>query len=313
MEFIVSSLLNGLIYGLLLFMVSAGLTLIFGMMGVLNFAHGSFYMLGAYMGYFLSSRIGFVRALFGAGIIVGLIGVLCERFLLQPVHGEGHAHELLVTFGLLFVFDEIVKIVFGQFAVNYSVPANLSFEVFRLGNFGYPFYRLFIGIVAIVLFSGLYAMIRFTRAGLVVRAAVQRPIMVQVLGHNVPLVFMLVFACGAAMAGVAGAIAGALLTTSPTMARDIGTLVFVIVVIGGLGSVTGALVASLLIGVFSTFAVGLDWTIADAFARIGLRPLADQVGGLLLTPLSTMAGVLPYVLMLLILLFRPAGLFGDRA
>jgi branched-chain amino acid transport system permease protein len=313
MEFFLSSLLNGLIYGLLLFMVSAGLTLIFGMMGVLNFAHGSFYMLGAYMGYLLSSLIGFVPALFGAGIVVGIIGIVCERFLLQPVHDQGHAHELLVTFGLLFVFDEIVKIVFGQFVVSYAVPANLSFEVFRIGNFGYPFYRLFIGMVAIALFSALYAVVRFTRAGLVVRAAVQRPLMVQVLGHNVPLVFMMVFAGGAAMAGIAGAIAGALLTTSPTMARDIGTLVFVIVVIGGLGSVTGALLASLLIGVFSTFAVGLDWSIADGLAPLGLRPFAEHVGGLLLTPLSTMAGVLPYVLMLLILLFRPAGLLGDRS
>jgi len=313
MEFVVSSFLNGLIYGLLLFMVSAGLTLIFGMMGVLNFAHGSFYMLGAYMGYFLSSRIGFIPALFGAGIIVGIVGMLCERFLLQPVHREGHAHELLVTFGLLFVFDEIVKIVFGQFAMNYAVPADLNFEVFRLGNFGYPFYRLFIGIVAAALFFGLYVLVRYTRAGLIVRAAVQRPLMVQVLGHNVPLVFMIVFACGAAMAGIAGAIAGALLTTSPTMARDIGTLVFVIVVIGGLGSVSGALVASLLIGVFSTFAIGLDWTIADGLAWFGLRSVAQQIGGLLVTPLSTMAGVLPFVLMLVVLLVRPAGLLGDRA
>jgi branched-chain amino acid transport system permease protein len=313
MEFAVSSLLNGLIYGLLLFMVSAGLTLIFGLMGVLNFAHGSFYMLGAYMGYFLSSRIGFVPALFGAGAIVGGVGMLCERYLLQPVHREGHAHELLVTFGLLFVFDEIVKIVFGQFAVNYAVPASLNFEVFRLGNYGYSFYRLFIGLVAIVLFAALYALVRFTRAGLIVRAAVQRPLMVQVLGHNVPLVFMIVFACGAAMAGVAGAIAGALLTTSPTMSSDIGTLVFVIVVIGGLGSVGGALVASLLIGVFSTFAIGIDWTIADGMGLLGLRPIADRIGGILLTPLSTMSGVIPFALMLVVLLVRPAGLMGDRA
>lgn len=312
MDFLISTVLNGTIYGLLLFMVASGLTLVFGMMGILNFAHGAFYMVGAYVGFFVAPRAGFLAGIVMAPIITGFIGALCERFVLRTVHAQGHAYELLATFGLLFMFEELIKLIFGPFPVDYSVPAAFNFQAFTIGAIGYPFYRLFAGGVAVAMFAVLYAILRLTRTGLVIRAAVFKPIMAQVLGHNVTFLILLVFALGAAMAGLAGAVAGALLSTSPTMAQEVGTLVFVIVTIGGLGSLEGALIASILIGVLSTAAVGIDWTIADGFARVGLGAWAAGIGGPFAIPLSTMAAAMPYILMLLVLLIRPSGLIGER-
>jgi len=312
MEFVVVSLLNGVIYGLLLFMVSAGLTLIFGMMGVLNFAHASFYMLGAYFGYSISRLTGFWPAILLAPILLAAVGAFVERFMLRRVHRHGHAHELLLTFGLFFIFEELIKLFYGFYPVAYAVPEELSFTAFNIFGLDYPFYRLFIGLVAVVMFAAIYVLLRFTRAGLIVRAAVYRPRMVEGLGHNVPLVFLGVFAMGAAMAGLAGTVAGIFYPTSPTMAQELGIIVFVVVVVGGLGSVEGALVASLLIGVFSSFAVGLDWTLAQALYPIGLQGWAEAVGGILTVKLATVAGAVPYFIMLLVLLLRPAGLLGER-
>lgn len=292
-------LLNGAIYGLLLFMIAAGLTLIFGMMGVLNFAHGSFYMLGAYAGYVLANRIGFFPGLLVAGIMVALVGAIVERYLLRSV-------------GLFFVFDEIIKFFFGYYPVNYQVPAALNVSAFRIGSMEYPTYRLFMGAVSISFFAVLLLALRFTRAGLVVRAAVHKPSMVEALGHNVPLVMLLVFTMGAGMAGLAGAVAGAFYPTSPAMASEVGTIVFVVVVVGGLGSLSGALIASLLIGILTTVLIGIDSTLADALSFIGLGNWAKHIGGLFDIQLSATAGALPFALMLVVLLLRPAGLMGER-
>lgn len=313
MDFVLPSLLNGVVYGLLLFMVSAGLTLIFGMMGVLNFAHGSFYMLGAYAGYSIGRLLGFWPALVLAPLLVGLLGALIERTLLRSVHRHGHAHELLLTFGLVFVFEEVVKLFYGPYPVDYRVPAELARSAFALYGFQYPVYRLFIGLVAGAMFVAIFLLLRFTRIGLIVRAAVVRPDMVEALGHNVPAVFLGVFAVGAGLAGLAGTVAGAFYPTGPTMAQELGVIVFVVVVVGGLGSLEGALIASLLIGLFGTFAVGLDWTLADALAPLGLDAWARALGGVLTVKLSSAAGSIPFALMLLVLLVRPAGLMGDRA
>ncbi|MEE3071337.1 MAG: branched-chain amino acid ABC transporter permease, partial [Pseudomonadota bacterium] len=159
MEFLIISTLNGVIYGLLLFMVSAGLTLIFGMMGVLNFAHASFYMLGAYLAYALSPVIGFWGGLLLAPVLVGLIGMWVERVLLRRVHAHGHAHELLLTFGIALIVVEAVKLVFGDFPVAYQVPTELRFAAFTVFGTDYPFYRMFIGGTAVAMFVVLWLLL----------------------------------------------------------------------------------------------------------------------------------------------------------
>jgi branched-chain amino acid transport system permease protein len=312
MEHLATPLLNGVVYGLLLFMVSAGLTLIFGMMGILNFAHASFYMLGAYSAYALQDLTGFWPAIVVSPLLVAGIGILVERHMLRRVHRHGHAHELLITFGLSFIIVELIKLFFGNYPVNYRVPAALDFAAFTLGGLDYPAYRLFMGIVAIGMFAVIYLLLSRTRVGIIVRSAIHRPEMAEALGHNVPRVFMGVFGVGAAMAGLAGAVAGAFYTTSPNMALELGVLVFVVVVIGGLGSLEGAMLASLLIGVVTSVAVGIDATPADLLAWAGLGGLAQEAGGLLTLKVSSLAASLPFALMLLVLLVRPSGLMGEK-
>lgn len=312
MDTLVISLLNGVIYGLLLFMVSAGLTLIFGMMGVLNFAHASFYMLGAYFAYALQDTLGFWAALAVSPLLVGLVGTVVERFFLRRVHHHGHAHELLLTFGLSFIIAEGVKLFFGNYPVNYRIPQSLDFAAFTVGVSDYPAYRLLMGGVAIAMFVAIYLLLTRTRVGIVVRSAIYRPRMAEALGHNVPLVFMGVFGVGAGLAGLAGAVAGAFYTTNPNMALELGVMVFVVVVVGGLGSLEGAMLASILIGVITSLAVAVDATLADAFAVLGAREWAEGVGGLMTLKVSSLAATIPFALMLLILLVRPSGLLGEK-
>lgn len=313
MEALLFALLNGVIYGLLLFMVSAGLTLIFGMMGVLNFAHASFYMLGAYFAYTLQGVLGFGPSIVAATLLAGGVGAVVERFFLRRVHHHGHAHELLLTFGLSFIIAEGIKLLFGNFPVNYQVPAALDGPAFVLSGQQYPLYRLLMGGVALTMFALLYLLLTRTRVGIIVRSAIHKPRMVEALGHNVQLVFMGVFGVGAALAGLAGAVAGAFYTTSPNMALEIGVMVFVVVVVGGLGSLGGAMLASLLIGVMTSVAVGIDHNLADLLALVGAGDWARGVGGLLTLKLSSLSATLPFVLMLLVLLLRPQGLLGDKS
>lgn len=306
------SILNGTIYGLLLFMISAGLTLIFGMMGVLNFAHASFYMLGAYFAYSLGKIVGFWPAILLSPIAVAAIGIVVERYFLRRVHKFGHAHELLLTFGLFFIFAELVKLFYGNFPVDYRVPEALRFAAFSLSGLDYPFYRIFMGIISVLMFVAIYLLLTRTRVGIVVRSAIHRPEMAEALGHNVPLVFMCVFGVGAFLAGLAGAVAGAFYTTNPNMALELGVIVFVVVVVGGLGSLEGAMLASLLIGIVTSVAVSVNASLADALDLVGLGGWAHEAGGLLDTDLSSLAAALPYFLMLLVLLIRPGGLLGEK-
>ncbi|CAI8799344.1 MULTISPECIES: branched-chain amino acid ABC transporter permease [unclassified Pseudomonas] len=312
MEFLTVSLLNGVIYGLLLFMVSAGLTLIFGMMGVLNFAHASFYMVGAYLAYTLQKFVGFTAAVLLSTVLVGLLGVIVERFFLRRVHKHGHAHELLLTFGLTFIIAELIKLFYGNFSVEYRVPEFLNFAAFQVFSTDYPFYRLLMGGVSLLVFGLIYLLLTRTRVGIVVRAAIHRPQMAEALGHNVPLVFMAVFGIGAALAGLAGALAGAFYTTNPNMALELGVIVFVVVVVGGLGSMAGAMIASLLIGLISSFAVGVDLSLASLLGLFGAGDWALQMGGLMTLKVSSVAATIPFALMLLILLIRPSGLMGEK-
>ncbi len=312
MEQLLFSLMNGIVYGLVLFMVSAGLTLIFGMMGVLNFAHASFYMLGAYFAYTLQGTLGFWPAVVVSPLLVGLIGVVVERYFLRRVHRHGHAHELLLTFGLSFIIAESIKLFYGNYPVDYRIPSSLDCSAFSLGAMQYPFYRLLMGGIAIAMFIAIYLVLTRSRVGIVVRSAIYKPHMTEALGHNVPLVFMGVFGAGAALAGLAGAVAGAFYTTNPNMALELGVMVFVVVVVGGLGSLAGAMLASLLIGIITSLAVTVDGSLADALALIGAGDWARGVGGLMTLKLSSLAATLPFALMLLILLLRPGGLMGEK-
>ena len=276
--------LHGLVYGMLLFLVASGLTLIFGMMGVLNFAHGALYMLGAYFSWSILHWTGnFWLSLAIAPVLVGVVGVVIERFLLRKVHVFGHAHELLLTFGIAYIVEELVKIFWGNEPLRVQLPAILTGSVSLLG-IEYPVYRLFILLVSSLVFVILFVVLFKTRAGIIVRAAVVNKQMVDALGFNVPLIFVLLFGLGGWLAGLAGVIGGPYLITNPAMASTIIIDLFVVVVVGGLGSIQGALVASLLIGQL------------------------QSVGILFLPEFATF---FEFLLMALVLVFRPHGLMGE--
>lgn len=312
-EFTVITLLNGLSYGLLLFMLSSGLTLIFSMMGVLNFAHASFYMLGAYLAYSISVKIGYWPALVLAPLLVGVIGAVVERYGLRAVHKYGHIPELLFTFGLSYVFLEVVQLIWGRAAVPYAIPHELSGHLFKLYTTTFPAYRGFMMLIAVLMLISMYLTLTRTRVGLVIQAALTHPDTVEALGHNVPRVFMLVFGGGCALAGLAGVIGGNAFVTEPGMAATVGSIIFVVVVVGGMGSLVGALVASLLIGVIQTFAVALDYSLITVINDIGLKVTPDTFGySVLDLTISQTAPILPYLMLVLILIFRPKGLMGTR-
>ncbi len=313
MEFTLISLLNGLSYGLLLFMLSSGLTLIFSMMGVLNFAHASFYMVGAYFGFGISQWLGFWPALILAPLAVGLIGALVERFGLRVVHQHGHVSELLFTFGLSYVIVELVQMVWGRAAVPYRIPPELDGPLFTLYSTSFPIYRGFMMLVALLMLVAIYLLLKRTRIGLVIQAALTHPEAAEALGHNVPRVFMLVFGGGCGLAALAGVIGGNAFVTEPAMAATVGSIIFVVVVVGGMGSLAGALLASVLIGMIQTFAVALDWSLLGALSSVGLRVAPDAVMYRLLSiTLSEVAPIMPYLLLVLMLIFRPRGLMGTR-
>ena len=312
MEQAILIVLNSLVYGLLLFMLSVGLTLIFGMMGVLNLAHASFYMLGAFLAYTISIRLGFWVALLMVPLLVGILGAAVERWGLRAVHKHGHVAELLFTFGLAFIIGEVVPLIWGRNPVPYRVPAELDFALFQVGGNAYPAYRLFMMGVAIVMFLALFLALARTRLGLVVRAALTHPDMVGMLGHDVPKVFTLVFGAGCALAGLAGVIAGNAYTTEPGMAQSLGAIVFAVVVMGGLGSIWGALVASLLIGFVQVGSISLDLTLGAALGRMGLT-VPGTFTDLWSISIARVAPVIPYLLLVLVLAVRPRGLMGTRS
>ncbi|GAB2737225.1 branched-chain amino acid ABC transporter permease [Melaminivora jejuensis] len=313
LEFFVISLLNGVSYGLLLFMLSSGLTLIFSMMGVLNFAHTSFYMLGAYFAYTLSGVVGFWPALVLSPLLVGAMGAAFERYSLRRVHKFGHVPELLVTFGLSYLILEVVQLVWGRSTVPYGLPAALQGPLFTLYGTQFPKSRSFIMLVALLMLLSVWLLLTRTRIGLVIQAALKYPHMVEALGHNVPRVFMLVFGGGCALAGLAGVIGGNTYITEPAMAASVGSIIFVVVVVGGMGSLAGAFLASLIIGVVQTFAVALDWSAAGALAGMGIE-VGEQTFGwpLLKLTVSQVAPILPYLFLVLMLIVRPRGLLGTR-
>ena len=313
MELFIVSLLNGLVYGMLLFMLASGLTLIFSMMGVLNFAHASAYMLGAYFAYTASIYVGFWPALIIAPLICGLIGAGIEMYGLRRVHKNGHIAELLFTFGVALVIEKVVQMTWGLVPVPYRIPVGLDFPLFTIYGTNFPAYRAFMLLMSALMFLSIWLALTRTRVGLVIQAALTHPDMAGALGHNVPRVFTLVFACGTALAGLAGVIGGNYRVTEPAMAFSMGPIVFVVVVFGGLGSLTGCFIASLLMGLIQTFAVVLDYSISDALELVGIivtptTPFAEVLN----VTLPRISALLPYLLLVLILIFKPRGLMGTR-
>jgi branched-chain amino acid transport system permease protein len=313
LELTTFSLLNGLVYGLLLFMLSSGLTLIFSMMGVLNFAHASMFMLGAYFSYQLGRWIGFWPALVLAPLLAGVIGAAVERYGLRHVHRHGHVPELLFTFGLAYLIEELVIMGWGRNPIENKVPPALDFPLFTLWATSFPTYKAFMMLVSVAMFAFLYWVLKKTRVGLIIQAALTHPGTVAMLGHDVPRVFTLVFAAGTALAALAGVIGGFALLTAPNMAAALGPIVFVVVVVGGLGSLGGALVASLLIGIVQTFLVALDVSLLDGLQRFGIVLGRDSALYELFTiKVAQTAPMVPYLLLILMLILRPRGLMGTR-
>ncbi len=336
MDQTVINILNGLSSGLLLFMLSSGLTLIFSMMGVLNFAHAGFYMLGAYVGYATSRIVGFWPALLVAPLVVGGCGAVFERVCLRRVHKFGHVPELLITFGLSYLILEVVQVVWGRAPVAFDPPAVLAQPAFTLVQtaatglslvFGradaatcahavcstFPATRAFMMFVALLMLLALWLLLRHTRVGLVIQAALTHPEMAEALGHNVPRVFMLVFGAGCALAGLAGVIGGTTFVTEPAMAASVGSILFVVVVVGGTGSLVGAFVGSLLIGLLQTVPLTVDKSLVDAASRLGwvVSPHSLAYPVMKLT-LAQVTPILPYLLLVVVLIVRPRGLFGTR-
>ena len=229
------------------------------------------------------------------------------------MHRHGQVAELLFTFGLAFVIEEIVQMIWGKGPADYRVPPLLDFSAFTAFSTNYPAYKMFELLTAIAIFAVLILLLTRTRIGLIIQASLTHPHMVAMLGHNVPRVFMLVFGVGTGLAAVAGVIAGPALVTQSNMAAALGPILFVIVVVGGLGSLSGAFLASLLIGLIQTFAVSINLSVADVLGRVGVTP---PIGGLLFdvwnVTVAQIAPVIPYLLLVLILIFRPTGLMGMR-
>ena len=275
-------LLNAVQYGLLLFLVASGLTLIFGIMGIINLAHGSFYMIGAYLAFSLASLTGSLlwAVLLGTVLSVAL-GLFLEWALFSRFYKRDHLEQVLLTYGLILVFEELRSLLLGNDVHGVAVPAVLSASIPLTDTLSYPVYRLFMSGVCLVLAGGLYLLIQRTRVGMMIRAGSSNREMVQSLGLNINLVYRLVFALGVALASLAGMIAAPASSVYPGMGTQVLIICFVVVVIGGIGSIWGALLAALLIG------------LVDTFGKVFL---------------PSVAGLLVYVLMAAILLWRPEGL-----
>jgi branched-chain amino acid transport system permease protein len=255
--FFLIQLLNGLQYGLLLFLVSSGLTLVFGIMGIINLAHGSFYMVGAYLAWSLSTLTGSLTAAILLAIpLTVILGMGLERLLFRHLYQRDHLYQVLLTYGLILVFEELRSLIWGDDVHGVAVPALLSASIPLTENLSYPVYRLAISGVCLLLAAALYFLIQKTRLGMMIRAGASNRDMVQSLGIDIKLIYTLVFALGVALAAFAGMINAPLSSVTPNMGSQVLIICFVVVVIGGIGSVKGAMAASLMIGLAETFGTG---------------------------------------------------------
>ena len=288
-------LLNGIQYGLLLFLVASGLTLIFGIMGVINLAHGSFYMVGAYLAWSLTQNLGNFWIALPVGIALSvLLGMLLEWLFVRHLYRRDHLQQVLLTYGLILIFSELRSMLWGDDVHSVAIPALLAGSIALTDTLAYPVYRVWLSVVCVVLAASMYFLIQHTRMGMMIRAGASNREMTQSLGIDIGLLYRLVFALGVALAAFAGMIAAPVSSVFPGMGNQVLIICFVVVVIGGIGSVKGAMAAALLIGLIDTFG----------------KVLQVEVGGVRLLP--ELAGMSVFLMMAIVLLWRPEGLFARR-
>ncbi len=304
MLLLIEQILNGLQLGLLLFLLAAGLTLVFGIMDFVNLAHGSLYMIGAYFAATFAALTGsfVLSAILALGATL-LVGMAVEVIAMRRLYGRDHLDHVLATFGLILFFNELVRLVWGPAGMNLALPAWLNTSVQLLPGLQYPTYRIAIIAVALTVALFLYFVVMRTRIGMLIRAGASNREMVSALGVNIKLLYTLVFGLGAALAGLAGLMQAPILTVQIGMGENILILAFVVIIIGGIGSIRGALIAALLVGLIDTIGRG--------FLPDLLRLILSSRGASAIAP--ALSSMLIYALMALVLIVRPQGLFPVSA
>lgn len=304
MILLIEQALNGLQFGVMLFVMAAGLTLVFGVMGLINLAHGSLYMIGAFAAATVAGLTGsFLLALAASLAAAAAAGAIVEIAVIRRLYARDHLDQVLATFALILIFSEGTRWLFGSFPLFLDTPDWLSGPVELPGGILYPAYRLGIIGVGLAVALGLYLLISRTRLGIRIRAGESDREMIAALGVDISKLYTLVFALGAALAGLAGALVGAIQSVQVGMGEPVLILAFVVIVIGGIGSIKGALVASLLVGLTDTMG---GFLLPIAFAQV-MEPSSAMLVG------SALASMLIYILMAVVLIVRPSGLFGVRS
>jgi branched-chain amino acid transport system permease protein len=294
-------MLNGLQFGIMLFLMAAGLTLVFGVMGLINLAHGSLYMIGAFAAAWVAGLTGsFVLALMASLAAAAAAGALIEVSVIRRLYKRDHLDQVLATFALILILSEGTRWVFGSFPLYLDVPRYLSGPVTLPGGIQYPLYRLFIILAGLVVAAGLFALIARTRIGIQIRAGEADREMIAALGVDISKLYTLVFALGAGLAGLAGALVGAIQSVQVGMGEPVLILAFVVIVIGGIGSIKGALVGALLVGLTDT----MGGVLLPQFFALFLEPAAATTVG------ASLGSMLIYILMAVVLILRPSGLYG---
>ena len=303
LQLFIEQLLNGIQFGFMLFLMSAGLTLIFGVMGLINLAHGSFFMIGAFSASFVAGLTGnFFLAILASLIFPALIGIMVELSIIRKLYERDHLAQVLATFALILIFSEATRYIFGAFPLFLDIPNILQGNILLPGEIVYSKYRLIIIIIGLFIALGLYFLINRTLLGIQIKAGQNDRQMIRVLGINISRLYTIVFAMGAALAGLAGALIGAIQSVEVGMGEPVLILAFVVIVIGGIGSIKGALIGALLIGVLDTM--------ARLFLPIFFELIMETSQALSLG--SSLASMSAYLLMALVLIFRPTGLFGKK-
>ena len=303
LQLFIEQLLNGIQFGFMLFLMSAGLTLIFGVMGLINLAHGSFFMIGAFSASFVAGLTGnFLLAILASLIFPAFIGIMVEFSIIRKLYERDHLDQVLATFALILIFSEATRYIFGAFPLFLDIPNILQGNILLPGEIVYSKYRLIIIIIGLCIAIGLYFLINRTLLGIQIKAGQNDRQMIRVLGINISRLYTIVFAMGAALAGLAGALIGAIQSVEVGMGEPVLILAFVVIVIGGIGSIKGALIGALLIGVLDTM--------ARLFLPIFFELIMETSQALSLG--SSLASMSAYLLMALVLIFRPTGLFGKK-
>ncbi|MEP3674604.1 branched-chain amino acid ABC transporter permease [Sulfitobacter sp.] len=295
--------LNGLQLGVMLFVMAAGLTLVFGVMGLINLAHGSLFMVGAFAAAAVAGATGsFVLALIAALAAAAAAGALIEVLVLRRLYDRDHLDQVLATFALILIFSEGTRWLFGSFPLYLNIPSYLAGPVSLPFGIQYPLYRLALIAIGLIIAAGLFALISKTRLGIQIRAGENDREMIAALGVDISRLYTIVFALGAALAGLAGALVGAIQSVQVGMGEPVLILAFVVIVIGGIGSIKGALIGALMVGLTDT----LGGVLLPQLFKLFMENAAASAAG------SALASMLIYILMAGVLIWRPAGLFGAR-